>query len=124
MAELEPGLDASNEFEVAGQLLTDVGGTLGYSVLSTPAMIGMMELAASKIVYQRLGPGMTTVGFEVCVKHVGGAPEGSRCIARARLVEIDGRKLRFSVDVDTEDGRKIGTGTHERRMVSTRPAQG
>jgi fluoroacetyl-CoA thioesterase len=82
-------------------------------------MIGMMEWTASKIVYQRLDPGMTTVGFEVCVKHVGGAPEGSRCIARARLDEIDGRKLRFSVDVDTEDGRKIGTGTHERRMVST-----
>ena len=119
MAELEPGLEATNEFEVGGQLLTDVGGTLGYAVLSTPAMIGMMEWTASKIVYQRLEPGTTTVGFEVCVKHVGGAPEGSRCIARARLDEIDGRKLRFSVDVDTEDGRKIGTGTHERRVVST-----
>jgi predicted thioesterase len=119
MSELEPGLEATNEFEVSGHLLTDVGGTLGYSVLSTPAMIGMMEWTASKVVYPRLGPGMTTVGFEVCVKHVGGAPEGSRCIARARLDEIDGRKLRFSVDVDTADGRKIGTGTHERRMVST-----
>ena len=119
MADLHPGLEATNEFEVAGRLLTDVGGTLGYSVLSTPAMIGMMEWTASKIVYERLEPGMTTVGFEVCVKHVGGAPEGSRCIARARLDEIDGRKLRFTVDVDTEDGRKIGTGTHERRMVST-----
>jgi predicted thioesterase len=117
MADLHPGLEATNEFEVAGQLLTDVGGTLGRSVLSTPAMIGMMEWTASKIVYQRLDPGTATVGFEVCVKHVGGAPEGTRCIARARLDEVDGRKLRFSVDVDTEDGRKIGTGTHERRMV-------
>lgn len=124
MAELEPGLEATNEFEVAGQLLTDVGGTLEHSVLSTPAMIGMMEWTASKIVYERLEPGMTTVGFEVCVRHVGGAPAGSRCIARARLDEVEGRKLRFSVDVETEDGRKIGTGTHERRMVTAgRPAQ-
>lgn len=119
MAELEPGLEATSEFEVAGQLLTDVGGTLGYSVLSTPAMIGMMEWTASKAVHDHLREGTATVGFEVCVKHVGGAPAGSRCVARARLDEvIDGRKLRFSVDVDAEDGRKIGTGTHERRVVS------
>lgn len=119
VAELEPGLEATNEFEVSGQLLTDVGGTLGYSVLSTPAMIGMMEWTCSKAIYQHLDEGTTSVGFEVCVKHVGGAAQGSRCVARARLDEvIDGRKLRFSVDVDTDDGRKIGTGTHERRVVS------
>ena len=37
---LEPGLEGSEEFTVAGRLLTDVGGTLGFSVLSTPGMIG------------------------------------------------------------------------------------
>jgi fluoroacetyl-CoA thioesterase len=122
VGELEPGLEATTEFEVAGQLLTDVGGTLGYSVLSTPAMIGMMEWTASKAIHRQLDEGTATVGFEVCVKHVGGAPEGSSCVARARLDEvIDGRKLRFSVDVDTDDGRKIGTGTHERRVVSAGP---
>jgi hypothetical protein len=33
---IEPGLEASREFEVEGMLLTDVGGSLGTKVLSTP----------------------------------------------------------------------------------------
>jgi fluoroacetyl-CoA thioesterase len=115
---LEVGIEASHEFDVEGRLLTDVGGTLGFSVLSTPAMIAMMERTASRLVYPLLPPGKATVGFEVCVKHVGAAPQGSHCTARARLEEIrDGRKLRFSVEVVSDDGRTIGVGTHERRMV-------
>jgi fluoroacetyl-CoA thioesterase len=119
-AELSPGLEGSYEFVVEGLLLTDVGGTLGFSVLSTPGMIAMMEGTAARLVFPLLGEGKATVGFEVCVKHVAGAPAGSRCTSRVRLVEIvDGRKLRFEVEVVAEDGRTIGVGTHERRVISS-----
>jgi predicted thioesterase len=115
---LEVGIESSLEFVVDGPLLTDVGGTLGFEVLSTPAMIAMMEQTASKLVYPRLADGKATVGFEVCVKHVGSAPKGTRCTARAKLEEIvDGRKLRFAVEVVAQDGRTIGVGRHERRIV-------
>jgi predicted thioesterase len=118
MSELKAGIEASHEFEVAGVLLTDVGGTLGFSVLSTPGMIGMMERTAAMLVYPLLEDGRATVGFEVCIKHVGAAGEGSTCIAHARLDEIlDERKLRFAVEVTAEDGRTIGVGMHERRVV-------
>jgi predicted thioesterase len=118
---LEPGLEAENEFEVDGQLLTNVGGTIGFEVLSTPAMVAMMERTAAMMVYPHLPEGKATVGFEVCVKHVAAAPKGSRCTARARLEEIaDGRKLRFTVEVTSADGRTIGVGTHERRMIEAR----
>jgi len=118
---LAPGLEASDEFVVEGQLVTDVGGTLGFSVLSTPGMIGMMERTAAMLVYPLLGEGEATVGFEVCVRHVAGAAAGSRCTARARLTEVvDGRKLRFAVEVVHEDGRTIGVGTHERRVIDAR----
>jgi fluoroacetyl-CoA thioesterase len=124
VSELKPGIEASDEFEVVGRLLTDVGGTLTASVLSTPAMIAMMERTSTMLVYPLLDEGQATVGFEVCVKHVGAAPEGCKCIAHARLDEVvDGRKLRFSVEVTTDDGRMIGLGTHERRVVAAmRPA--
>ena len=60
---------------------------------------------------------MGTVGFEVCVKHVGGASEGARCTVHARLTEvIEGRKLRFDVVVK-EGNRTLGLGTHERRVI-------
>lgn len=118
MPGLKPGIEATLEFEVADRLLTDVGGTLAFSVLSTPGMIMMMERTASRLVHPLLDDGDATVGFEVCVKHVGAAREGSRCTARARLQEIvDGRKLRFDVEVSADDGRTIGVGTHERRVI-------
>lgn len=118
---LEPGAERIEEFEVGGRLLTDVGGTIGVSVLSTPGMIGMMERTAAMLAYEALPPGKATVGFEVCIRHVAGALEGARCTARATLREIaDGRKLRFDVEV-REGDRTIGIGTHERRMVDAGP---
>jgi predicted thioesterase len=118
---LAVGIQSSREFVADGRLLTDVGGTLSSEVLSTPAMIAMMEHTASTLVYPRLEDGRATVGFEVCVKHVAAAPKGMRCTVHARLDEIvDGRKLRFAVEVLAEDGRTIGIGSHERRIVDAR----
>ena len=117
MSELKPGLERSDEFEVEGPLLTDVGGTIGISVLSTPGMIAMMERNAAALSFEGLPDGKATVGFEVCVKHVAAAAEGALCTVHAKLREIaDGRKLRFDVEV-REGERTIGVGTHERRIV-------
>ena len=119
MTELEPGIERTDEFDVEGRLLTDVRGTLPVQVLSTPAMIAMMERSASILSVEHLPEGKVTVGFEVCVKHVASAPEGSRCTAHVRLREVvDGRKLRFDVEV-REGDRTIGVGTHERRVIDT-----
>jgi fluoroacetyl-CoA thioesterase len=85
--DLKPGIERSDEFTVAPPLVTDVGGTIGSGVLSTPGMIGMMEGSASMLAYEHLAEGQATVGFEVCVKHV------------------------------TEGERTIGVGTHERRVI-------
>jgi predicted thioesterase len=105
-------------FVVEGRLLTDVAGTLPVKVLSTPGLITMMEWAAARLSAHHIPPGTTTVGFEVCIKHVAGAPEGARCVARATLREIvDARKLRFDVEV-LEGDRTLGVGTHERRVVA------
>jgi fluoroacetyl-CoA thioesterase len=114
---LEPGIERSDEFVVEGMLLTDVGGTIGASVLSTPGMIGMIERNAAMLAFENLDEGKATVGFEVCVKHVAAAAEGQTCTVRAKLHEVvDGRKLRFDVEVKEGD-RTIGVGTHERRVI-------
>ncbi len=117
MSGLEPGLERSDEFEVEGRLLTDVGGTIGAEVLSTPGMIAMIERNASVLSFENLPDGKATVGFEVCVKHVGAAARGARCTVHARLREVvEDRKLRFDVEV-REGERTIGVGTHERRVI-------
>ena len=114
---LRPGLESTTEFRVEGDLLTDVDGTLPRPVLSTPGMVPGMEYAAARLVQPDLPPGHATVGFEVCVKHVGGALEGVTCTVSARLSDVvDDRKLRFDVEV-REGERTVGIGTHERRVI-------
>jgi fluoroacetyl-CoA thioesterase len=114
---LEIGIERTDEFVVEGMLLTDVGGTIGASVLSTPGMIGMIERNASILAFENLEEGKATVGFEVCVKHVAAAAEGQTCTVRAKLRDVvDDRKLRFDVEVK-EGERTIGVGTHERRVI-------
>jgi fluoroacetyl-CoA thioesterase len=111
------GVERRETFEVDGPLLTDVGGTLNFEVLSTPGMIAMMERCAATLASEELPDGKATVGFEVCVKHVGAVAKGAVCTVDARLREVvDGRKLRFDVEV-REGDRTIGVGTHERRVV-------
>jgi fluoroacetyl-CoA thioesterase len=114
---IDPGIERTDEFTAQDRLLTDVGGTLDVKVLSTPGMISMMERCASILAFENLPQGRVTVGFEVHIKHVAAAGEGSLCTVHARLDEVlDGRKLRFAVEV-REGERTIGVGTHERRVV-------
>jgi predicted thioesterase len=112
------GISRVDEFTVEDRLVTDVGGTIGIRVLSTPGMIGMMERTSSILAIEHLPEGKATVGFEVCIKHVAAAAEGAACTVEATLREIaDERKLRFDVEV-REGERTIGVGTHERRVVA------
>ena len=117
MGEIEVGIERSDTFTVEDRLLTDVGGTIGVSVLSTPGMIAMMERNSAILSFEHLPEGKATVGFEVCVKHVAAAAEGSECTVHSRLTDVvDGRKLRFDVEVKEGD-RTVGLGTHERRVI-------
>jgi fluoroacetyl-CoA thioesterase len=119
----KPGIERVDEFVVEDRLVTDVGGTIGVRLLSTPGMIGMMERTSSILAYENLPEGKATVGFEVCVKHVAAAAEGARCKVRSSLREVvDDRKLRFDVEL-TEGDRTIGVGTHERRVIDVGDVQ-
>ncbi|MEK6327086.1 MAG: thioesterase [Actinomycetota bacterium] len=116
-ATVEAGIERLDEFVVEDRLVTDVGGTIGVRVLSTPGMIAVMERTSAVLSYENLPEGKATVGFEICVKHVAAAAEGALCQVRSTLREVvDGRKLRFEVEV-REGERTIGVGTHERRVI-------
>jgi predicted thioesterase len=112
---LVPGLKAELVVMVDEKLVVKHMG--GEGVLSTPAMIGLMERAGIEAVQAHLPDGHTTVGFEVNVKHFGATPKGKKVTVRAELLEIDGRKLRFKVEAHDED-KKVGEGTHRRAIVA------
>ena len=91
-------------------------GAGGVRVFGTPAMIGLMENAAWRLVQPELEEGETTVGTVVEVRHLAATPVGMRVAATAELVEIEGRRLVFRVAARDERGL-IGEGRHERMRV-------
>ena len=117
MPELREGIERTDTFTVEDRLLTDVGGTIGVSVLSTPGMIAMMERNSAILSFEHLPDGKATVGFEVCVRHVAAAAEGASApSARSCRRSSTGASCASSVEV-TEGDRMIGLGTHERRVI-------
>jgi len=99
---------------VDDDLLT--GHVGGRGTFATPAMIGLMELASHRSIEPLLPPGYTTVGFEVCVRHLAPTAPGSTVTVSTKLTRVEGRKLWF--DVECREGDKLcGNGTHRRVIV-------
>jgi fluoroacetyl-CoA thioesterase len=86
------------------------------AVLSTPAMIGMMEIAASHAVLPELPPGAITVGTRIEVDHLKAVPGGTTVRATARLVKHEGRFLVFDVEARSGD-HVLGRGRVFRAIV-------
>jgi fluoroacetyl-CoA thioesterase len=88
----------------------------GNGLFATPAMILLMEQTAHSSVATRLPTGYTTVGYEVCVRHLAPAREGEAIVVTSRLSEVEGNHLLFEVEC-RKDGAMIGEGTHRRAVV-------
>jgi predicted thioesterase len=92
-------------------------GSGSVSVYATPAMIGLMEGAAVNAIDSHLPEGMSTVGVDLKIRHIAATPVGLAVRALAELIEIDGKRLVFSVKAFDEK-EQIGSGTHERYVIS------
>jgi fluoroacetyl-CoA thioesterase len=111
---LRPGIQGRNELVIDDRhVTTHVGGR---GVFSTPSMIGLMEITAHDSVVPLLGEGQTTVGYEVCVRHLARADPGERIVVGSTLTEVTGNKLLFEVTCHRGD-TLLGTGTHRRAIV-------
>ena len=85
-------------------------------VFSTPRVIGLMETAAHAAVADQLPEGQTTVGSLVNIRHMAATPVGVEVRARAELIEVAGRRLRFKVEA-WDPLEKIAEGEHERFII-------
>ena len=111
---MEPGIEGRLEQVVDDSLLTRHVG--GQGVFATPSMILLMENTAHLSVAPLIGGENTTVGYEVCVKHLGMSQPGSTVVVTSVLREVNGNKLLFEVQCHDGD-RLVGTGTHKRAVV-------
>lgn len=89
------------------------------AILSTPSMIGMMEIAAARAVESALPEGRMTLGTRIEIDHLKSCPQGSTVTAWARLDKIDGRFLYFEVEARHGDV-VLGRGRVGRAIVDTK----
>ena len=108
-SKIEPGLEGFCERVVSHELTLANVDPNWPAVFSTPAMIGMMEVASSRAVRPALPPGSITVGVRIEVDHLKAVPAGATVIAISKLVEVDGRRLIFEVE-DRSGPDVIGRG--------------
>jgi predicted thioesterase len=111
------GREGRAELVVADEHTAPRVGSGRIRVLATPVMINLMEAAALDCVEALLPDGHQSLGIRLDVTHNAATPVGMRVVATARLVGVDGRRLKFEVEARDEK-EKIGGGTHERVVVN------
>ena len=112
------GLRHSETLVVEHKDTAAVYGSGALEVFATPAMIALMEKTCLESVADKIGEGNTTVGIAVNIKHLKASPVGSTIRCEAEIVEVDRRRLVFSVKC-FEDETLVGEGTHERFVVDS-----
>ena len=111
---VRPGLEGRTERRVDESLMTmHVGGR---GLFATPSMILLMEQTAHGSVEPQLPEGFTTVGYEVCVRHLAPVSQGETVVVSSRISEVNGNRILFEVECQ-KDGAVIGSGTHRRAIV-------
>ena len=110
------GMKGQLETTVTENITAKSIGSGELQVYATPMLIALVEETAWRSVAEELPDGQGTVGTRVEISHISATPVGMKVWCKTELVEIDRRRLVFSVEVYDEAG-KIAEGTHERFIV-------
>lgn len=91
-------------------------GADGARVLSTPHMIGYMEMTARNLIKEHVEDSEDSVGTVVDVKHMAATPIGMSVRLIAEVTAVEGRRVTCRVEA-WDDVEKVGEGVHERFVV-------
>jgi fluoroacetyl-CoA thioesterase len=113
---LRPGLTRTQSYPTtidmrARQLVADV--------FSTPSMISLMERTCTELTEPHLGANEQTVGIHIDVRHLASTRIGQQVTMTAEIIEVKGKKIRYSVSARNDNGTTIGDGTQWRAVVDT-----
>ena len=118
---LRPGAKGEISLCVAEQHTAQHLGSGSVRVLATPHMVLLMEQASVAAVDHLLPDGYCTVGAHLDVSHLAPTPQGFEVRAIAELIQVDGRRLTFRVQVFEApfgEGQLVGDGIHQRAIIN------
>jgi fluoroacetyl-CoA thioesterase len=121
---LAPGLEATYRYRVprsktVPRIYDDAPDfQLMPEVLATGYFVALCEWACIELIKPHLDwPREQTLGTHIDLSHTAATPPGLVVSVRARLAQVDGRKLAF--EVAAHDGvDEIGRGRHERHVIA------
>ena len=115
---MEAGIKNSLEITVTKENTALSMGSGSLEVFATPAMISLIEGCCYKCVTAFLEEGQSTVGTKLEIEHLAPTPIGMKVTCNSTLVEVDGRRLVFEVEVFDSTGI-VGKGKHERFIINS-----
>jgi len=115
-SELKLGLIGEATHRVTEQDTATRWGSGLVDAYATPALVGLNEKAAVSAIEKCLTTDQASVGVEVNMKHLAATPIGMVVKARAELVEIEGRRLKFRIEA-WDEKEKVCEGSHFRAIV-------
>lgn len=115
---MNTGIKGHKEQIVTPEVCADRIGSGLVKVFATPMMIALIEQTCLESVNPYLEEGQGTVGTQVSVSHCAATPVNMRVWCDSELIEVDRRRLVFSVKAYDECGL-IGEGTHERFVIDS-----
>lgn len=87
-------------------------------VFATPMLVALMEQTCNESITPFLEKGQGTVGTHINISHSAATPVGMRVWCDSELVEVDRRRLVFTLKAYDECGL-IGEGQHERFIIDS-----
>jgi predicted thioesterase len=110
------GANHEENLQVTEEMAIRFLGPGAARVLSTPHLIGFLEMTARNLIKQFAEPGEDSVGTMVNIRHLAATPIGMQVRFRAEIVSVEGRRVLCQVDA-WDEREKIGEGTHERFVI-------
>lgn len=122
MEKFQVGQEYEQETVVTKDLTTNRMGKEGADVLSTPALLGLMENTCISSSEASVPEGYTTVGYAVDgLRHMAPTAIGEKVQVKVKLAEIDRNRLTYEIEA-YEGEKKIAVATHKRAVISTDPS--
>jgi fluoroacetyl-CoA thioesterase len=87
-------------------------------VFGTPFLGGLFEGVSADLMAPHLGPGETSVGMSMNLKHTAPTPLGMEVRAVTEITQVEGRKITFKLEAFDEK-EKIGEAVHERFIINS-----
>lgn len=117
LSSLTEGMEGEVEWLVEERHLASYWGEGLANAFGTPMLVALCEEASRIAVEPFLKEGFRTVGTWINLRHLAPTPLGAKVKAKAKLVQVEGRRLNFKVEA-WDEWEKIGEGEHQRMVVS------